>query len=145
MRNNAPKTGMKTDKRTATDGNPGGCPRHHVMVARAVISLIVSNRPNDRKLIGNGRQSLHGLREKHAGRLSGDGPKLATYLDRGLWLGIKGLVVTRASIHPDQDARIGLFPDRFSRPVNLSSCRPQSPGQSTPNQTSQTELQAVSA
>ena len=86
-----------------------------------MISLIVANRTDNREIIGNGRQTFHGLREKYPGCLSGDGSKLAPDFHRRLRLGVKRLVVTWTTIHPDQNTRIGLFPDRFTRRVDLSS------------------------
>ena len=108
--------GMEADKRAAADRDPRRGAGHHVMVAGAVVALVVAHRTDDGELVSDLRQLGHVLGEldpRHARR---DRRKLTTDLGRGIGLGVEGLEVRRAAIHPDQNAVGGGTPRRIGRP-----------------------------
>ena len=57
---------MKADEGSATDRNARRCSRHHVVIARAVVALVVTDRAHDRELVGDRGQTRKVLREVHA-------------------------------------------------------------------------------
>ena len=66
------QAGVEADERAAADRDPRRGAGHHVVVARAVVALVVADRPHDGELVGDRRQPLHVLGEVDAGDLGGD-------------------------------------------------------------------------
>jgi len=98
---------MKADERAAADGNSRRRAGHHVVVARAMVALVMTDRANDGELIGDGPQPLHVLREAHAGDFGWNRVELAAEFDRRFGFGVKRFVVRRPAVHPNEDARFG--------------------------------------
>ncbi len=135
VRNHTAKTRVEADERAASDRDPWRSAGHHVVVARPVVALVVSNRSNDRQIVRDGGQPSHQLREVDPGRLGCDRAELTADLGRGLRLWIKRLVVTRSPIHPNQNAGVGLsLSARSGRAAAAAVARsaPQKPPATSP-------------
>ena len=114
------------------------------MVARSVIGLIVTDRPDRGELVRNRSQPLHVLGELNAGQLGRDRIELAPNLGWSGWLGIEGLEVSRSSVHPNQDATLGHRRRSRSR---FGSPRPpqQSLGKAHPHKPAQAQRKGIAA
>ena len=101
------QAGVKAHKRAASNGDSGRCAGHHVMVARTMVSLVVANRTDHRKLVGNVGQLGKMFRELDARYLRRYGGKVAADFLRSVWLGIERF--ERISLTKLADIMVGGF------------------------------------
>ena len=129
---------VKADERSATDRDPRRRSGHHVMIAGPVIPLVVADRADHGRLVGDARQPRHDLRVVDAGDLRPDHAELAANLGRRVRLGVEGLVMRRPAVHPDEDAaarRRSLGARRGAEADEI--------GEAGPGESAQAELQGV--
>ena len=118
----------------------GAC--HHVVVAGAVVALVVADGADDGELVGDGGELFHGLGEVDAGDIRFNRLVVAPDFLGGVGLGIEGLVVAGAAVHPDEDAaRLGLG-DAVERGAAAEA---EGIDQATADEGAQAESEAVSA
>ena len=77
---------------------------HQIMVAAAVVRVLVVKRTQDGEFVRHRRELRNAFAEMHAGQRCGDVLELTADFRRRVRLGIKGFVVGRAAIQPDEDA-----------------------------------------
>lgn len=106
---------METDEGAAADGNAGWRAGHHVMVARAVIALVVSNRSDDGVFVRDRCELGKMLREVNPWDARGNRLELPADLDGSFRFRIERLEVGWATIHPDQNAIGRSSPPQFGR------------------------------
>ena len=99
---------MEADECAAANWNSWWCPRHHVVIAGAVVSLVVPKRAYDRQVIADRGQFLHRPSELDAGCLGHNRLIRTPNFDGCIGLRVKRFVMTGTSVLPHQDARIGL-------------------------------------
>ena len=73
--NNRTEGRMKSNVCAASHWNWSGRPRHHIMIAAAVIRIFMADRPNHRKFVRYLRQFWHGFTEADSWDRRGDGAK----------------------------------------------------------------------
>ena len=99
---------MKAHKRPTAHGNPGRGAGHHIVVACPMIALIVADGADDGQLVGNRGQLRQFLTVMDTGNAGLNRVEFPSDLFGSVRFGVECLVVGRASIEPDQDARSGL-------------------------------------
>ena len=134
---------VKAHEGPATDRNAGRGAGHHVMIAGPVIALVMADRADDRQFVGDRPQSHHVLRQLHPGDTGVDRLELASELRRGGRFGVEGFVMSRATVHPDQDAAFGP-PHRRLATLPGGALQSKGIGQAAAEQGPEAELQAVS-
>ena len=134
---------VKADESSTAHRDPGRRPGHHVMVPGTVVSLVVANGPDQGPAIERGGQLGHVLGEADSRNTGGDRVEFTPNFSRGIRLGVKCFEVSRAAVHPDQDAAGGRGRTGCSVPGG-QSLAPQCIDQPSSEQASQSELQAVS-
>ena len=104
---------MKTHKRTTAHRYAGRGAGHHIMIAGPVVPLIVANGTHNRQFVCNRSQFGQLLTIVYARNAGLDRVEFPPDLFRSIWLGVKGFIMCRATVKPDEDTRGGLCTHDF--------------------------------
>ena len=104
------------------------------MISGTVVSLVVTDRTDNRQLVCHPRQFSAMPGEKDPGQAGLDRLVLSTDFLWCIRLGVEGLVMCRSTIHPDQDACASLS----LRQGTACSGRSQGIGKADPEQATKT-------
>lgn len=98
------KARVERDDCSATDRYRGRAAGHQVMIPRAVVVLIVRDRPDYGKMVEGFCELRKFVAEVNAGNCSRDGSEFSSNLGRGVRLWVESFVMRRTAIQPNEDA-----------------------------------------